>query len=84
MVGGKTFEKITYGENAYLKNSEKEYKGHNESAREKCFLDFIESKTSRSCFDSQKATTLLLSKMYECIYLGRSGKAPYIEFKLKI
>ena len=84
LVGGKTFEKITYGENAYLKNSEKEYKGHNEFAREKCFLDFIEGKTSRSCFDSQRVTTLLLSKMYECIYLGRSGKAPYIEFKLKI
>ena len=84
LVGGKTFEKNPYGENAYLKNNKKEYKGHNESAREKCFLDFIEGKTPNSCFDDQRVTVLLLSKMYECIYLGRHGKVPYIEFKLKI
>ncbi len=84
LIGGRAFEKNVYGENAYLKNKDKNYKGHNESAREKCFLNFIEGKKPQSSFEGQKITTLLLSKMYECIYLGRHGKIPYIEFKLKI
>lgn len=82
LVGGKPYEKIPYGELENLQHDGKQYLGHNEYAREKCFMDFINGKTPQSLFDNQQLTTLLLSKMYECIFMGKQGKPPYIEFKI--
>jgi hypothetical protein len=68
IIGGKTLEKIRLGEEARDSHrDDPSYLGHNEAARERNFLDFLEGRTGVSYFASHCLTNRLLSKIYECI-----------------
>lgn len=68
LVGGKSFEKISFGEE--MKKSNKRdnyYLGHNEKAREMTLLNFIRNKRDESELKKHLITNLLLSGIYASI-----------------
>jgi len=84
IVGGKTLEKIRLGEEARDRHQDdSSYLGHNEAARERNFLDFLEGRTGVSYFASHCLTNKLLSKIYECITAeNRRAASPRALFTL--
>jgi predicted dehydrogenase len=84
VTGGKTFEKIEIGkhlsENNYLSET---FFSHNEMAREQLFLDFLNCYPSRSDFLDHACSSQLMSNLYECLALGRSGQIPYLSRSLQ-
>lgn len=64
LVGGDPFEKISLGEQMKSEATGK-YMGHNEKAREKCLLDWLNDKESKSEFSSHRKTNEILSKIYK-------------------
>ncbi len=84
ITGGKPFERLEIGKNHYFQriNQSDTYFSHNESARENLFLDFINRSLSKSDFLCHNLTNKLMSKIYECIALGRAGKMPYISLDI--
>jgi len=83
LVGGAPLEKITLGECMKRRNSDKEgYIGHNEEAREKCFIDFMEVRDSIAELKHHDFTNKLLSTVYECLVKESKGKIPYKEIKI--
>ena len=69
IVGGKPFEKISFGGEMKKKNTtDKYYIGHNEQAREKTLLNFIKSESDESEFLKHNMTNKLLSNIYLSIY----------------
>jgi len=74
IIGGKTLEKISLGEEARVRHrDDPSYLGHNEAARERNFLDFLEGRAGVSHFTGHGLTNKLLSKIYECIAAENSG-----------
>lgn len=70
LIGGETLEKIKLGEELKEMNAKDgSFIGHNEKAREDCFLDFITSKESKSNFLDHEFTNLVLSEIYKCLTL---------------
>lgn len=83
MVGGDNFTKISIGED--MKQSNKEdpyYLGHNEQAREKTLLNFIEGKDDESEFQYHNLTNKLLSNIYISIAQERKNGNAQVAFSI--
>jgi len=71
MVGGKSFEKFSFGKEMKELNKENaSYLGHNEKARETTLLNFVEEKEDTSEFRHHKFTNQLLSGIYSSMAEG--------------
>lgn len=78
LIGGKTLEKLSIGE--IMKESKRKdttYKGHNEEARENCFIDFMDGNNSIAELHNHEFTCKLLSTIYSCLVEESKGEIPY-------
>lgn len=84
LIGGKPLTKIPVGEKMKEKNvDDNTFIGHNERARENCFLDFIKNESSKSEFEDHEFTNRMLSKVYESLALESMGKTSITKINLK-
>lgn len=83
IIGGKAYEKFAIG-NEQLKRHQDDssYLGHNERAREKVFLDFLNRRAGDSAFSTHKLTNLLLAKIYRCMAQAHNHQVPYTTFEI--
>lgn len=83
VVGGTPLEKHDFGMDVLWQHQHDPYfLGHNEQAREALFLDFLERRPSNSHFLTHRQTNALLTRVYECLALGRCGELPYLAYSM--
>lgn len=83
VVGGAPLEKFRIGEGARSERaSDDSYLGHNEDARERNLVSFLEGRPGAPELGSQRLTNRFLSKLYECMAREHAGDVPYLSFSL--
>ncbi|KKQ81455.1 MAG: hypothetical protein UT05_C0016G0009 [Parcubacteria group bacterium GW2011_GWF2_38_76] len=80
LIGGKPFEKIRVSNKNRL--NRKTHMGHNEEAREKCTVDWLQGNDSENDVLKHKLSNLILSTLYRCSAKESAGKFPQIEVSL--
>lgn len=83
VLGGKAFDRIEIGKDFSDTDSDLAF-SHNETARENLFLDFLKRSDSRSDLSQHRLTNELLSRIYQCLALERSGKASQLVCPLTV
>lgn len=80
LIGGKPFERIRVSNRSRI--NRKTHMGHNEEAREKCTVDWLQGNESENDVLKHKLSNLILSTLYRCSVKENTGKFPQIEVKL--
>lgn len=83
LIGGKSFEKIQFGNEDIQQNDSDSYVGHNEFARYETLNDLIYDQPSQSELQTHLATNKLLSEIYKNHARQTSGKIPFSKFDTK-
>jgi hypothetical protein len=83
VVGGKPLEKLQIGEGAKKDHlDDPSYLGHNENARERNLVDFLQGRRNGLSFETHHLTNKLLSKLYECVVRENNGQLPHVSFAI--
>lgn len=80
LIGGKPFEKIRVSNKSRI--SRKTHMGHNEEARERCTIDWLQGNDSENDSLKHELSNLILSTLYRCSAKENAGGIPQIDVRL--
>lgn len=80
LIGGKPFERIRVSNRSRI--NRKTHMGHNEEAREKCTVDWLQGNESENDVLKHKLSNLVLSILYRCSAKEKAGNFPQVEVRL--